>query len=63
MGASVSLVVRDGQTLVPDARTVLRRGDDILVVTPRKCREDTEARLRAVSLRGRLADWLGGERA
>jgi cell volume regulation protein A len=56
-GASVSLVVRDGQTLVPDLRTVLRRGDSLLVVTPRKSREQTEARLRAVSLRGRLADW------
>ena len=36
VGASVSLLVRDGQTLVPDQRTVLRRGDDMLVVTPRK---------------------------
>ena len=57
-GASVSLVVRDGQTLVPDQRTVLRAGDDLLVVTPRKVRELTEQRLRAVSLRGRLAHWL-----
>ncbi len=57
-GASVSLVVRDGQTLVPDERTVLRSGDELLVVTPRNVRELTEARLRAVSLRGRLAQWL-----
>ncbi len=63
VGASVSLLVRDGLTLVPDQRTVLRRGDDMLVVTPRKLREETEQRLRAVSLRGRLADWLGGEQA
>ena len=62
MGASVSLVVRDGQTIVPDSRTVLRRGDDLLVVTPRKVREQTEQRLRAVSLRGRLAHWLDGDR-
>ena len=33
----------------------------MLVVTPRKLREATEDRLRAVSMRGRLADWLGGE--
>lgn len=59
-GASVSLLVRDGHTLVPDQRTVLRHGDDMLVVTPRKSREATEERLRAVSVRGRLADWLGG---
>jgi potassium/hydrogen antiporter len=59
VGASVSLVVRDGHTLVPEQRTVLRRGDDMLVVTPRRAREATEQRLRAVSTRGRLADWLG----
>jgi potassium/hydrogen antiporter len=57
-GASVSLVVRDGKTLVPDERTVLRRGDDLLVVTPRKLREKTEDRLRVVSRGGRLAKWL-----
>ena len=57
-GASVSLIVRDGEIKVPDDRTVLRKGDDLLVVTPRKQREATEGRLRAVSQRGRLADWL-----
>ncbi len=60
VGASVSLVVRDGRTMVPEQRTVLRHGDDLLVVTPRKQREATEARLRAVSSRGRLAHWLDG---
>jgi potassium/hydrogen antiporter len=60
VGASVSLVVRDGQTLVPEPRTVLRHGDDVLVVTPRRMREATEARLRAVSRSGRLAHWLDG---
>jgi cell volume regulation protein A len=57
-GASVSMVIRDGETLVPERRTVLRRGDDLLVVTPRKQRERTEKRLREVSARGRLAQWL-----
>jgi len=57
-GSSVSLIVRDGTTLVPQLRTVLRRGDELLVVTPRKAREKTEERLRAVSLKGRLAQWL-----
>nr|WP_300406020.1 potassium/proton antiporter [Nocardioides sp.] len=57
-GASVSLVIRDEQTLVPEARTVLRHGDDLLVVTPRRLREATEGRLREVSARGRLAQWL-----
>jgi potassium/hydrogen antiporter len=58
VGASVSLVVRDGKPLVPELRTVLRKGDDLLVVTPRRLRDQTEDRLRAVSERGRLAHWL-----
>ncbi|HET9422749.1 MAG TPA: potassium/proton antiporter [Nocardioides sp.] len=57
-GSSVSMVIREGETLVPERRTVLRRGDDLLVVTPRKQRERTEQRLREVSERGRLAQWL-----
>jgi cell volume regulation protein A len=57
-GASVSLIVRDGVTMVPEARTVLRRGDDVLVVTPRKVREQTESRLNDVSRGGRLGRWL-----
>ncbi|MEO5651251.1 MAG: TrkA C-terminal domain-containing protein, partial [Marmoricola sp.] len=58
-GASVSLIVRDGTMMVPERRTVLRHGDDVLVVTPRKQRIATEDRLRAVSIGGRLAQWLG----
>jgi len=58
-GASVSMVIRDGQTIIPEHRTVLRHGDDLLVVTPRKQREQTEERLRQVSAHGRLAQWLG----
>jgi len=57
-GASVSLVVREGRTLVPEPSTALRHGDDLLIVTPRKLRERTEERLHAVSQRGRLAHWL-----
>ena len=37
-GASVALVIRDGESLVPERRTVLRHGDELLVVTPRKVR-------------------------
>jgi len=57
-GSSVSLIVRDGSTLVPQDRTTLRHGDELLVVTTRKSREKTEQRLRAVSHGGRLAQWL-----
>jgi potassium/hydrogen antiporter len=58
-GASVSLVVRAGAGFVPDRRTVLRRGDELLVVAATRTREQTERRLRAVSRGGRLAGWLG----
>jgi cell volume regulation protein A len=57
-GSSVSMVIRDGETLVPERRTVLKHGDDLLVVAPRRQRERTEERLRQVSARGRLAQWL-----
>ncbi len=58
IGANVSMIVRDGETKVPERRTVLRNGDDLIVVTPRKLREATEERLREVSVGGRLAHWL-----
>ena len=58
-GASVSLVIRSGDVLVPERRTVLRHGDDLVVVTPRRVREATEERLRQVSANGRLAQWIG----
>jgi potassium/hydrogen antiporter len=58
-GASVSMVVRAGQTIVPERRTVLRHGDDVLIVTPHGLREPTVRRLRTVSAHGRLGRWLG----
>jgi cell volume regulation protein A len=58
-GSLVSMVVRDGKAIVPERRTVLRRGDDLLVVTPRGLREPTVQRLRMVSAHGRLGRWLG----
>jgi potassium/hydrogen antiporter len=58
VGASVSMIIRDGETIVPERRTVLRHGDDLLVVTPRRQREQTEQRLRQVSSTGRLGHWI-----
>ena len=55
------MLIREGQSLVPERRTVLKRGDDMLVVTPRRLRESTERRLRDVSIGGRLAQWLPDE--
>ncbi|MGC4112900.1 MAG: potassium/proton antiporter [Nocardioides sp.] len=57
-GCSVSMVVRDGRAIVPERRTVLRRGDDLLVVAPRALVEPTVRRLRIVSAHGRLGRWL-----
>lgn len=58
-GAAVTLVVRDGTSFVPLPSTVLRRGDELLVVTTDPVRDATERRLRAVARGGKLAGWLG----
>lgn len=58
-GAVVTLVVRDGTSMVPDVATRLRVGDRLLVVTTAQARSMTVRRLRAVSRRGVLARWLG----
>ncbi|WP_260610548.1 potassium/proton antiporter [Streptomyces sp. WAC06614] len=58
-GASVTLVVRDGRSFVPLPSTVLRRGDELLVVATDPVRDAAEARLRAVARGGKLAGWLG----
>ena len=57
--AVVSLIVRDGATLVPDGRTALRRGDHLLLVVPSELRRQVERRLRAADRAGRLAGWYG----
>ncbi len=62
-GAMISLVVRDGESLVPEGMTRLRTGDRLLVVTTAAARAGTERRLRAVSRRGVLAGWFGEDGA
>jgi cell volume regulation protein A len=59
-GAVLSLLVRDGQGMVPGPDTRLRRGDQLLVVTTSPARAAAERRLRAVGRSGRLAGWLEG---
>lgn len=56
-GASISLVVRNGETLVPHRTTRIQLNDDLLIVSPRAVREATEQRLRDVGRKGRLAGW------
>ncbi|MGV9337641.1 potassium/proton antiporter [Streptomyces sp. NPDC003688] len=58
-GAAVTLVVRDGKSFVPSPTTVLRHGDELLVVATDPVRDQAERRLRAVTKGGKLADWLG----
>lgn len=58
-GAAVTLVVRDGESFVPLPATVLRRGDELLVVATDPVRDAAEKRLRAVGHGGKLAGWLG----
>ncbi len=58
-GATVSLVVRDGQAFTPTMETRLRERDQLLVVTTATVRAAAEDRIRAVDLRGRLARWSG----
>ncbi|WP_406727131.1 potassium/proton antiporter [Streptomyces sp. GD-15H] len=58
-GAAVTLVVREGTSFVPLPTTVLRHGDELLVVATDPVRDATERRLRAVGQGGKLAGWLG----
>ncbi|MFB9239624.1 potassium/proton antiporter [Plantactinospora siamensis] len=59
VGASVTLVLRDGRGFVPGPDTRLRLGDSLLIVATDQVRDAAERRLRAVSRRGRLARWFG----
>ena len=56
-GANVTLVVRDGTGFVPEGRTVLRHGDQLLVVSTAQARAKAERRIRDVDAGGRLAGW------
>jgi cell volume regulation protein A len=58
-GAQVTLIVRDGRSLVPGPHTHLVRGDSVLLVVPSGQRAAAEDRLRAVARGGKLATWLG----
>jgi len=59
--AAVAFVVRNDRGFVPDRRTVLRRGDDVLVITGRAERDAVEARMREIGRRGRLAGFVADD--
>ncbi len=58
-GAHVTLIVRDGRSLVPDRHTHFAHGDQLLIVTTGAVRDRAEARVRAVDRSGKLARWKG----
>lgn len=57
--AATTLVVRNGDTFVPDQYTRLRANDQLVVFATPEVRNATERRLRAVARAGRLAHWFG----
>ncbi len=56
--SNITLVIRAGREFVPEPHTVLRHGDDLIVVAAAAVRRTVEVRLREVSAGGRLAGWL-----
>ncbi|OXM56710.1 K+/H+ antiporter [Amycolatopsis thailandensis] len=59
VGATISLLVRDGAGFTPNKNTRLQERDQLLVVTTSDARDTAERRLRAVDRAGRLARWKG----
>ncbi len=59
IGATISLLVRDGIGFTPNKDTRLQERDQLLVVTTSDARDVAERRLRAVDRAGRLARWKG----
>jgi cell volume regulation protein A len=56
--AVITLIIRGGHAFVPQPETRIAAGDELLIVTTSKAREEAERRLRAVSRRGKLAYWF-----
>lgn len=57
--SAITLIIRNGNTFVPQPHTRIAVGDELLIVTTTRTRTSTERRLRAVSRRGKLANWFG----
>ncbi|GAA1937115.1 TrkA C-terminal domain-containing protein [Nocardioides hwasunensis] len=56
-GSGVAIVTRGKDVIVPESRSVLRTGDQVLVVAAIGQVTTVEERLRSVSRYGRLATW------
>lgn len=59
VGATLSLLVRDGVAHTPSPQTRLQEHDELLVVATEQARSATERRIRAVDRAGRFARWRG----
>ena len=57
-GSGVAIVTRGKEVMVPEDRSVLRTGDQVLVVAALGHVSQVEERLRSVSRYGRLAGWV-----
>ena len=57
-GATVTLVVREDRSFMPEHWLRIRAGDQILIVVTDGMREAVEARLLAIHESGRLAGWV-----
>lgn len=56
-GAVLTMVIRGGEVLIPDSTTRLRANDQLLFAVREQLVERTQARLIALSEKGRLARW------
>lgn len=59
--ATVSMILRGGEVLVPRPATHLCVGDDVILTSPREDQAEVERRFRLVHQGGRLASWLDDE--
>ena len=57
--STVSLVLRNGASVLISGNLRLQSGDQLLVVAPEKVLRATERRLHAVGRGGALANWFG----
>lgn len=55
--ANITLVIRGGRAFVPQPTTMLRHGDELIVVAAAAVRDQAERRLTEVSAAGKLAGW------
>jgi cell volume regulation protein A len=53
----IALIIRGDESFSPDGHTLLRAGDELMIITPAKYRAAVERRLDTIAKRGRLAGW------